>query len=575
MTANRSAEGRVAAALPAATFDAQDSVRTDAVKAVSARLRLRTVGARTRTSAMLATAVVTALAGALSVVGAAAVPTPAAAFVHTSALSTVFATTESPVDRDAHLGASAELGMRFRPLKTGLAYGVRYFRGIGDFSNHRASLWASDGTLLAQIVLDGPAQVGWQYGRFGTPVNLIGGDSYVVSYHSQTVHVQQAGGFNTDRTNGPLQAPRNTTSSANGLLTYASTSVFPRVSSASVNYYADILFQPASAIAAGTTSSGATPSVTADATATSTVSPSPTPTTTTPAPPGRAAPLFAPPTGETYLGVSTDFTRLDAFDAAAGITGPAIYNRWSTPDGAFQPTLDQAASRPGLTPMVSWNLPLDGAQVTNGSRDSYITAQAQAVRSYGRPVFIRLDWEMNAYWYPHWNVGAVTPAQYVASWRHVYALFHAAGVTNAAFVWAPNALDYFTSTGQRVTTDNWYPGDDVVNWIGLDAYPQSAPSDVLLNGHDAMNAIAGFAAAHTKPVMLAEWAPNTPHPDTADPINLVFDWAESHPNVKALVYFDFVTQGKDFTLTDHPVGAATYRARTHLNPRYLLGGTVR
>jgi hypothetical protein len=51
---------------------------------------------------------------------------------------------------------------------------------------------------------------------------------------------------------------------------------------------------------------------------------------------------------------------------------------------------------------------MDGGVITSGTQDAYITAQARAVEAYGRPVFVRLDWEMNAFWYPHWNLGAVT-----------------------------------------------------------------------------------------------------------------------------------------------------------------------
>jgi beta-mannanase len=279
---------------------------------------------------------------------------------------------------------------------------------------------------------------------------------------------------------------------------------------------------------------------------------------------------FSPPAGDIYLGVSTDWDRLDKFDQVAGLpNGPAIYGRWTTPDGDFQPILDQVAQRPGLTPMVTWNLPLVAGQVTDGSHDAYITAQANEVKAFGKPVFIRLDWEMNAYWYPNWNLSPVTPAEYVASWRHVVDLFNQAGVTNAAFVWCPNVGDYFSTTGARTRTSAWYPGDDVVDWVGLDAYPQSNTPDNLLNETDGMNQMANFALAHGKPMMLAEWAPNTPHPDTADPINLVFNWAQANSAVQALVYFDFITQGKDFTLADHPVGAATYQAWTTDKTKYL------
>jgi hypothetical protein len=424
------------------------------------------------------------------------------------------------------------------------------------------------------------------------------------SYHTVSGYVQQPNVFTSAIVTGTLTAPGNTPTSPNGLIGYGSPSLFPQKAADGANFFADVLFLPNPTPGSTPSSSAHTashPSLGTSTTVTPGAASSPVPVTVATSPylpagtvpsasvpsvsaPSVSAPssganaatgsLFEPPAGQAYLGVSTDFGRLDTFDKAAGITTPAIFNQWTTPDGPFAPTLANAASRPGLTPMVSWNLPFDGAQVTNGSEDAYINAQAAAVRSYGKPVFIRLDWEMNGFWYPHWNLGAVTPAEYVASWRHVYALFHAAGVGNAAFVWAPNALDYFSTSGQRVTTASWYPGDDVVNWIGLDAYPQSTPDDTILTGQDGMNDMAAFSSAHGKPLMLAEWAPNTPHPDVADPVNLVFDWAETHSNVKALVYFDFITQGKDFTLVDHPVGASTFRGRVQGNSRYLLAGAI-
>lgn len=288
---------------------------------------------------------------------------------------------------------------------------------------------------------------------------------------------------------------------------------------------------------------------------------------TSPAPTGRDK--FEPASGKTYLGVNVDFNKLDSFNNAAGIKGqPALYGRYTTPDGPFQPILDQTATKPGLTPIVHWNIPMDNAQITNGSKDAYIKSQADAVKKYGKPVFIRPDWEMNGSWYPHWSLGNVTPMQYVASWNHIHSFFK--DVPNAAFVWCPNNLDYFDKTGARTRTSAWYPNDNTVDWVCVDAYPEAAAPNDVVNGIDGMNQMAEFAAAHKKPIMLGEWAVNTPHPDTADPVNLVFDWAERYPNtVKALVYFDFITQGKDFTLEGHPVGAAAFRARTVNNPRYI------
>jgi len=144
----------------------------------------------------------------------------------------------------------------------------------------------------------------------------------------------------------------------------------------------------------------------------------------------------------------------------------------------------------------------------------------------------------------------------------VVALF--ADVPNVAFVWAPT-----TWPGPHGTrTAAWWPGDDVVDWVGLDAYPQSADRSYLLHGPDGMDDTAAFAVAHGKPLMLAEWAPDLPHPDTAEAVDLVLDWAREHPVVQALVYFDFTVKDKDYTLARHPVGAAELRRRTMSDPSY-------
>jgi hypothetical protein len=282
---------------------------------------------------------------------------------------------------------------------------------------------------------------------------------------------------------------------------------------------------------------------------------------------GPSGPKFAPADGDVYLGVSTDIGRLGVFDRTAGIGAhPAIYDQWTTPDGPVAPILANVKAEPGMAPMVSWNLSLTGGAVTGGSKDSYIKAQADAIRTYAKPVFVRLDWEMNATWYPDWNAPGVTPAQYVAAWRHVYQIFQQEGAANAAFVWCPTL---WNGPG-GLSPSAWYPGDQYVDWIGVDAYPQSAVESFILHGPGGLDDQEAFAAQHEKPMMVAEWAPALPQPDTAAAIDLLFDFAAEYPKtVKALVYFDFVTGGKDYTLADHPVGAAEFRKRVDGDPHFL------
>jgi hypothetical protein len=286
--------------------------------------------------------------------------------------------------------------------------------------------------------------------------------------------------------------------------------------------------------------------------------------------PAGAGAKYEPADGDVYLGVSTDIGRLGAFDDAAGLAAgrhPAIYDQYTTPDGSVQPILDNAKTRSGMAPMISWNLPLTGGQVTDGSKDTYIKAQADAVKAYRAPVFVRLDWEMNADFYPDWNLPAVTAAQFIASWRHVYELFQQQGAGNAAFVWCPNL---WNGPG-GLSPDTWYPGDAYVDWLGVDAYPQSAVDSFILGGPGGLNDTAAFAVQHGKPLMIAEWAPALPQPDTTAAMDLIFQFAAAHPStVKALVYFDFDTNGKDYTLADHPVGAADFRKRVDGDSHFLL-----
>ena len=284
--------------------------------------------------------------------------------------------------------------------------------------------------------------------------------------------------------------------------------------------------------------------------------------------PQQTGPKFAPADGDVYIGVSTDIGRLDTFDKTAGIGAhPAIYDQWTTPDGPMAPTLANSREKPDMAPMVSWNLDLTDAAVTDGSKDAYIKAQADAVHAYGKPVFIRLDWEMNANWYPDWNEPGVSPSQYIASWQHVYEIFQQEGAANAAFVWCPTL---WNGPG-GLSPSAWYPGDQYVDWIGVDAYPQSAVESFILTGAGGLDDQEAFAARHAKPMMVAEWAPALPQPDTAAAIDLLFDFAAEHPKtVKALVYFDFVTGGKDYTLADHPIGAAEFRKRVDGDTHFLM-----
>ena len=276
---------------------------------------------------------------------------------------------------------------------------------------------------------------------------------------------------------------------------------------------------------------------------------------------GPPAPAI-PGAGRFYLGVDSSGKTLAAYDAAVGVSGPAIFGAYTNgDDGSVAQVLGYSKDLPGTIPMVSWGVDLRSGQITDGSKDAYLRAQAAAVVAYRKPVFLRLDWEMNGTWYPEWSRSAVSSSAYVAAWQHIWTIFHQAGATNAAFVWCPNVGEF---GGQNWT--DWYPGSAYVDWIGMDAYPQPSDLTADISGTGGLDALAQFAEQNGRPAMLAEWAPGLPAQsgqparDPAAAFDAVFAWAARYPDaVKALVYFNFGSPKQSYLLTDDPTGLAEMR----------------
>jgi hypothetical protein len=86
--------------------------------------------------------------------------------------------------------------------------------------------------------------------------------------------------------------------------------------------------------------------------------------------------------------------------------------------------------------------------------------------------------------------------------------------------------------------------------------------------------MATYAAAHSKPIMLGEWAlggHNGAKPyDNVTAVSTVFQWATTHPtSVKALMYFNYDKGTTHHMLKDYSDGAAAFRNATVGKSTYL------
>lgn len=147
------------------------------------------------------------------------------------------------------------------------------------------------------------------------------------------------------------------------------------------------------------------------------------------------------------------------------------------------------------------------AAFTNGSMDSTIQAWCNLLNTLPGPFIGRLWREFNVTLFPWSANGAAnggvneTPASYIAGWRYVANYLHA-HCPNIRLVWCPNLPSGYTLSSLTA----WYPGDDVVDWVGADGYANSpsyrAPATIFQIWHDGFNKVSGTFTR--KPLMICE-----------------------------------------------------------------------
>jgi beta-mannanase len=76
---------------------------------------------------------------------------------------------------------------------------------------------------------------------------------------------------------------------------------------------------------------------------------------------------------------------------------------------------------------------------------------------------------MNGNWYP-WcgTVNDNRPQEFILAWKHLYGLFARERLDHVKWVWSPYALSVPTTAANEM--ECYYPGDEYVDWIGLDGY---------------------------------------------------------------------------------------------------------
>ncbi|MGW4945993.1 CBM96 family carbohydrate-binding protein [Actinoplanes sp. NPDC004185] len=294
----------------------------------------------------------------------------------------------------------------------------------------------------------------------------------------------------------------------------------------------------------------------------------PAPTQTTPTQP---APID-PPQGDCVTGAKlvpscgvlwgaaaggfTDAPRDEALKDWEKLSGrtASIFHAYHKGDEPFPTQSEMAMARDAAKPRVlllNWKIAYGSnwAKVAKGEQDARIDRFAARIKtSFPEKFFLVLNHE------PENDVVAKAGSgweakDFAAMYRHTILRLRAKGVTNAI-----NVMAYMGN--EKWMAQSWwkdlYPGDDVVDWMGLDSYVSAEKGyyhfglfDDLLDRKPADGGLGWYDWAATKhaskPVMVAEWG--VYHrvgkvTDKAAGFRSVLPELKKRPGIKAIVYFD-------------------------------------
>jgi beta-mannanase len=277
---------------------------------------------------------------------------------------------------------------------------------------------------------------------------------------------------------------------------------------------------------------------------------------------------------------------LKDWEAKSGRTA-SIYHTYHVGDELFPTAAEIAMASDAAKPRLlftNWKVTAGTtwAKAAAGAEDARIDKLAAYIKShYTGKFFMTLHHEPENDVNPTAGSG-MTAKDYANMYRHTVQRLRADGVTNVVFVLAYMSYEKWFN---QPWWGDLYPGDDVIDWIGVDAYLTAGPtafhngpfSDLMDRTTDAGTFPGFYAWATTKhpgkPVMLAEWGvyENTAGDYSVKPkhFDTVLPALAKYPALKALVYFDSpkTQSGGDLRIDSSAASLAAFQ-KIAADPRF-------
>ncbi len=255
--------------------------------------------------------------------------------------------------------------------------------------------------------------------------------------------------------------------------------------------------------------------------------------------------------------------KLSSFQAISNKTLALVlwYVHWQE---SFSSADADAVYNNGSVPLITWEPWITHElgtleAIASGSYETYVTDFLTAARDWGKPLFLRFAHEMNGNWYP-WdgahNGGAEGAEKYKKAWICIYNVKESVGAGNVILVWSPNNTDLPSASWN--TPEAYYPGDQYVDWIGMDGYNWGYKD---WEDFDSIfgSIYAKLISLSSKPLMIGEFSSAEPGGDKAAWISDALAKIENnYPAIKALCWFN-IDKERDWRVNSSSSAEAAWR----------------
>ncbi len=157
--------------------------------------------------------------------------------------------------------------------------------------------------------------------------------------------------------------------------------------------------------------------------------------------------------------------------------------------------------------------------IINGDFDAQLKAWAVEAKNIGYPLLVEFGTEANGNWFP-WNGehnGGGTkdhygdpniadgPERFRDAYRHIINIFKAQEVNNITWFFHIDAHSEPDVAWNKI--ENYYPGDDYIDWLGVSVYGPQLPNEVHQSfGHVLDGIYPQLSALSDKPIAVLEFA---------------------------------------------------------------------